>query len=352
MWLAQPESLTLSSPAAPPKPDAPVIVVGAGLTGLMAAGQLQKRGISCVVLDKGRSVGGRLATRRAPGTNGQMARFDHGAQFFTVRSAEFAALVDEWRAAGLVREWCRGFRVGGDGFPRYMAEGGMNAIAKHLASTIDVRCDTRLHSIAGNEGRLSVSTEDGRRWESDVVIATPPVPQSLALCENGWLPIPEDEENSLRALTYAPCLALLVSVDGASHVPPPGGLQLDASDDPTFSFVGDNQAKGVSDVGALTFHANDRVSMELYDEDDSDTRAYLLAQAQRFLGSATVIHVELKKWRYARPIVGHPHRLLATVPIPATSLVFAGDAFGDSKVEGAALSGLAAAHHVCGLTRA
>lgn len=228
----------------------------------------------------------------------------------------------------------------------------MNVIAKHLASRIDVRCETRLHSIAGNEGRLSVSTEDGRRWESDVVIATPPVPQSLALCENGWLPIPEHEENSLRALTYAPCLALLVSVDGASDVPPPGGLQLDASDDPTFSFVGDNQAKGISEVGALTFHANDRVSMDLYDEDDSDTRAYLLAHAQRFLGSASVIHVELKKWRYARPAVCHPHRLLATVPIPATSLVFAGDAFGDSKVEGAALSGLAAAHHVSGLKRA
>ena len=352
MSLAQPESLTVSSYAAPSKSHPPVIVVGAGLTGLMAAGQLQKRGISCVVLDKGRSVGGRLATRRAPGTNGQMARFDHGAQFFTVRSAEFAALVDEWRDAGLVREWCRGFRVGGDGFPRYMAEGGMNAIAKHLASTIDVRCDTRLHSIAGDEGRLSVSTEDGRRWESDVVIATPPVPQSLALCENGWLPIPEDAENSLRALTYAPCLALLVSVDGASDVPPPGGLQLDASDDPTFSFVGDNQAKGISEVGALTFHTNDQVSVGLYDEDDSDTRAYLLAQAQRFLGSAAVVQVELKKWRYARPIVGHPHRLLATVPIPATNLVFAGDAFGDSKVEGAALSGLAAAHHVSGLTRA
>ena len=80
-----------------------VVIVGAGLAGLTAAGALVADH-DVVLLDKGRSPGGRLATRRIGG-----AVFDHGAQFFTVRSDEFGRRVDRWRRDGVVAEWCRGF---------------------------------------------------------------------------------------------------------------------------------------------------------------------------------------------------------------------------------------------------
>jgi renalase len=322
------------------------VIVGAGLSGLIAANVLAVHGLRSVVVDKGRSAGGRLATRRIAGTNGDAARFDHGAQFFTVRSPDFADVVHEWRRAGLVREWCHGFRSGGDGYPRYCAEGGMNTIAKFLASTSDVVCDVRLHAVAGHDGALSVSTEDGRRWETDTVVLTPPVPQSLALCENGWLPIPAADEIELQKLTYAPCLALLVAIDGDSLVPSPGGLQFDSSEDATFSFIGDNRAKGISEVGALTFHANDTVSQRRFDEDTEDTCTYLLSEAQRFLGTSSIVNVQLKKWRYARPVMVSAVSFIDVEPIPGTRLLFAGDAFGEGKIEGAALSGLRVAERV------
>jgi predicted NAD/FAD-dependent oxidoreductase len=71
-----------------------VVIVGAGLAGLSAARLLRDAGHDVVVLDKGRSPGGRCATRRIGN-----ATLDHGAQFFTVRSDEFARCVDEWSAA-------------------------------------------------------------------------------------------------------------------------------------------------------------------------------------------------------------------------------------------------------------
>ena len=62
------------------------VVVGAGISGLLAAQELTAAGWRVVVLDKGRGVGGRMATRRVgDGT------FDHGAQFFTVRGERFLA---------------------------------------------------------------------------------------------------------------------------------------------------------------------------------------------------------------------------------------------------------------------
>jgi len=40
------------------------IVIGAGISGLLCATQMKAAGLSTLVLDKGRGVGGRMATRR------------------------------------------------------------------------------------------------------------------------------------------------------------------------------------------------------------------------------------------------------------------------------------------------
>ena len=327
-------------------PASPVLIVGAGLAGLVAANALAQSGRAAIVLDKAVSPGGRLATRRMPGVGGRSARLDHGAQFFTVRSPDFAELVHGWRRGGIVREWCRGFTTEGDGYPRYCAEAGMNTIAAFLAATVDVRCSVTVHSVGGHDGALSVIAADGTRWESSAVILTPPVPQSLALCDNGWLPLPAPADEALRSVLYASCLALLVTIDGPGAVPYPGGRQLSPSEHPVFSFVADNLAKGISEVPAITFHCNDEVSAERYDEGDDDLCAYLLREASDFLGDALIVGAQIKRWRYARPILGHPSACVVVSPIDDTTLVFAGDGFGPAKVEGAALSGLAAAEAV------
>ena len=64
------------------------VVIGAGIAGLCAAEQLVAAGRHVVVLDKARGIGGRMATRRVGA-----AVCDHGAQFFTVRGADFAGIV-------------------------------------------------------------------------------------------------------------------------------------------------------------------------------------------------------------------------------------------------------------------
>src|SRR5690349_19894515 len=114
-----------------------VVIVGAGMSGLMAAYILVAHGLRVTMLDKGTSVGGRLATRRIGA-----GRADHGAQFFTVRARGFGDYVDRWLADGVVYQWTNGFSDGSigpesfDGHPRYAVHGGMNALAKHLAGQL------------------------------------------------------------------------------------------------------------------------------------------------------------------------------------------------------------------------
>ena len=325
----------------------PVVIVGAGLSGLVAAQVLVREGLSCVVVDKGRSPGGRLATRRLLGLDGRTAHLDHGAQFFTVRSPEFGALVAEWSNTGVVSEWCRGFDDQADGFPRYFAGEGMNSLAKWLARDLDVRCGKQVRSVAGGDGpfggELSVTDLQNERLVTTSVLLTAPVPQSLALIDNGWLAVSDNERTGLHAVRYAPCLGLLVTTDRPTPISVSGGRQLDESTDPTWSFIGDNMAKGISAIPAVTFHANEAASTAWYDEPPEVIEQNLLVAAQHYLGSARVVKSEVKKWRYARPTVQHQDRCVITTPIVGTTLVFAGDAFGEPRVEGAALSGMAAA---------
>ena len=310
-----------------------IIVVGAGLAGLMAAGELTARGHDVTVFDKGRGVGGRLATRRIGD-----AVFDHGAQFFTVRTDEFAAHVDSWARAGVVREWCHGFGHA-DGHPRWVGTKGMASIAKHLASGLDVRTGTLAFSLRDEDGALVMKTDDGVDHAADRVIVTTPTPQAFGFLMNVGLELPE----SLRAGDYVRTLGLLAVLDSDSHaVPAPGGVQ---EPDDTFQFIGDNRAKGISPVPALTFHFSPSFSVDHYDDDPEDLHALMLSAVTPWLGDARITESQVKKWRFATPLAVHPERCWSS---PDGRLVLAGDAFAGPRVEAAALSGLAAAAAVSG----
>ncbi len=275
------------------------------------------------MLDKGRGVGGRLATRRM----GE-ARLDHGAQFFTVRGAELQAVVDEAQAAGVVHEWCRGFGEL-DGYPRYRGRDGMTSIAKWLATDLDVRTGVRVTDLAEHP--------------ADAYVVTAPIPQALAIVGlSGRLPAP-DVADRLGAFTYNATLALLVALDRSPNLPEPGAVQ--QPDHPIFTFIADNQAKGLSPVPAMTFHVSNAESRARWVQPDRALIDGLLDDASPWLGGASVVDAQLHRWRYAGP----------TTPWPAPCLVLddrdppvvlAGDAFDGPKFEGAFRSGLAAARAV------
>ena len=310
-----------------------VVVVGAGIAGLMAAQSLSKSGHEVTVVDKGRSPGGRLATRRIDD-----ATLDHGAQFFTVRDPLFESHVSEWIASGVVTEWCRGFDItaqNNDGYPRYRGVRGMTDIAKHLAQGLDVRCNTLAFSIApGATSKWQLKIDDGSVLDADAIIVTCPLPQAYALLVTADIELPE----SMLRTEYDRTICLLAVLNQSSAVANPGGLQ---NPDETFSFIADNAIKGISSAVALTMHANPQFSLEHWDISTDDVQRLLLERASPWIGDATVITSQIKKWRLATPLTIWPERYWAK-----DMIVLAGDAFGGPKIEGAALSGLSAANYL------
>jgi renalase len=170
--------------------------------------------------------------------------------------------------------------------------------------------------------------------EADAVVLSAPVPQSAALLA-GHVSVPE--------LTYDPTICLLVALDRPPSIPAPGGLQL--ADHATWSWIADNVAKGISRLPAVTLHTRPEVAAARCGQDVDSLTADLLSAARPWLQDAEVLDVVLHRWRYATLNVAYPKRCWTA---RGGRLVLAGDAFGGSRVEGAFLSGLAAASAVAG----
>lgn len=314
-----------------------VVVVGAGLSGLVAARRLVEADADVVVIDKGRSPGGRLATRRIGD-----ATLDHGAQFFTVRTPAFQRQVDDWSERGLVSIWSHGFGTG-DGHPRHIAVAGMNALAKDLADGLDVRCSTMAFAVRpANAGPQApawqVAIDDGTALDADAVIVTAPLPQAFALLVDSGITLDE----SLIRTDYDRTIALLATLDGITAIPAPGALQEPSSE---LGFVADNQAKGVSATPAVTVHASASWSEQHWDDDVDDLRSRLIELVRPWLGSATVVEAQVKKWRFAKPRSAWPDPCWVD---DSATIVLAGDAFDGPRVEAAHNSGVAAAHALVG----
>jgi hypothetical protein len=135
-------------------------------------------------------------------------------------------------------------------------------------------------------------------------------------------------------------------LDGESPVPEPGGVQI--KDEP-LDWIGDNATKGLSDRPALTIHAGPQWSHEHYEDEEAEVTHALLELAGEQLGSdlsAAAVETSLARWRYSWVTSAHENPCLVASEDPP--LLFCGDGFGQPKVEGAALSGLAAADRLLG----
>lgn len=317
-----------------------VLIVGAGIAGMLAATTLRQHGIACALVDKGYYPGGRMASRRI-GTGVA----DHGAQFFTVRTPEFGAWVERWIEAGLVYEWSRGWSssslgaVPSDGHARFAVHGGMRRLAQFLAGDLDVRQQTQIVQITAITSGWQAKDDKENVYTARALILTPPVPQSLMLLDAGMVMLPVADRAALEEIRYAPCLAGLFWLNKPARLPEPGAVQ---QPNATITWVADNQRKGISPQATLvTVHAGPDYSEQLWNKPDWEALVALESGLRRYKDIEThIIESHLHRWRYATPTITHPDAcLIAQTPAP---LVFAGDAFGGPRVEGAALSGLAA----------
>ena len=329
-----------------------VLVIGAGIAGLSCARRLIAKGHTVTVVDKGRGVGGRLATRRL-GT----ASFDTGAQFISAREPAFN---HELIAAGATI-WCHGFPILGkdsaaDGHPRFRMPGGMNQLAKFFAKGLNIRDQLTVTGMQVTANRWQVTCTPGNlvkpgsipngspvTLHADAVVLTAPAPQATNLLAGFDIAVPE----VVKTIRYDPCLCLMLEYPTAPEalVPGSGGMQI--TDDLAIGWISSQRGKGLRTVGdGMVVHATGSWSTTQSGLSDAEILAQLRPLAEAALRRAGITDnadsCQLKKWKFSLPTVTISDSCLR-VPAEAP-LILAGDSFGNRpRVEGAWLSGCAAA---------
>ena len=308
---------------------AEIAIIGAGMAGLSCARRLAEAGRAPVILDKGRGIGGRLATRRAGGG----LQFDHGAQYATARSAGFGSLLMEAERAGALARW-----EDGAGSPRYVGTPGMNALAKYLGRDLEVRQGTEVTALRERDTGWSVLTRDGE-MHFDRIVVTAPAPQIRTLLGAAH-PLSE----ALSDVRFDPCLTLMAAV--CADAPRPFVNRLDP-DDPVAWIAQDSTKPERATEACWVAQASPAWSRERLELDRDQIVERMLPMLCDRLGidRESVLHMAAHRWRYARVArpLGRPFLRNASGTFHA-----GGDWCLDARVEAAWTSGDATARSMLG----
>lgn len=300
-----------------------VLVVGAGIAGVACAVELTRAGVPVQVRERGHVSGGRMASKRFDGRPA-----DIGAAYFTVSDPDFAAVVDDWRAAGLVREWTDTFWAYGTngrhevpGPLRYAAPRGLRSLVEHLAGPVSVTVDRLVLSIEPGP------TVDGAAYEA-VALAVPG-PQAALLLD----PALADATRAVQAQTWSPTLSAVLRFPARRWPAFRGAF---VNDHPVLSLVCDDGDRRGDDAPVLVAHTVPEFAAGHLAQPSAAGPA--IEQAVRDLlglpDEAADVHVH--RWTYAKP-TGEPTDV--THHLDADGIGLAGDAFGEPRVQSAWRSG-------------
>lgn len=324
-----------------------VIVIGAGIAGLSAVHYLQAAGKRVCVLDKSRGIGGRMATRR----NNEL-QWDHGAQYFTAQSPVFRTQVAAWLKMKKVVRWKAPIAAwNGDVLtttkpnPRYVGSPFMKSPLDVLTENVTLKLDTQVTAIEQQETGWLVKSDLQAWLTKQLVIALP------ALQAKTLLPQQHATNKVAENALMEPCWAVMLST--ALPLPLPyGGVFVNQG---PLSWIAQDSAKPQRNlqqpsIQTWVLHATTAWSLAHLENSATEIETLLVAEFNRLLAywlpaSPTPIwkHVSAHRWRYAR---GAITELISKHVWQEDGLALAGDWLAGGRVEGAYLSGIAAAHQL------
>jgi renalase len=293
-------------------------VVGAGIAGAACAAALRAAGVAVDLLERGRAPGGRMA---APTVHGR--RVDLGAAYLTVRDPGFTAVVESWRAGGLIRPWTETFDVLGDsdrtsagGTRRWAAPDGLRALVRDLLGDLD------------EPSRLVHAVTDLDDLDHDAVVLAMPDPQAARLVGP-----------AVEWVGYEPVISVVAGWSERAWTVRDAAF---VNGDPDLSFIADDGARRGDDAPVLVLHTTaQRAGQHL--DDPGAAVAPTLAAARRLLGiDAEPEWTHAHRWTFAKPTGTHGDAPFGLIDVAGRPVGLCTDSWcpeGSPRVESAWLSG-------------
>ncbi|MEL7330107.1 MAG: FAD-dependent oxidoreductase [Cyanobacteria bacterium J06559_1] len=336
-----------------------VVVVGAGMAGLVCAQRLQQAGYQISVLEKSRGLGGRMATRRVDGVP-----IDHGARFLHPQGVLLARLKQQLVQQELLIEWRpHSFYLDRTGqlipepyVSSYdVAPTGMSVVGKALGAGLSIHRQQRVVAIAPATSPhwqiTAERTDNGAtlQYAAKALVLAIPAPQITPLLQP-LLSQPQVNAmaRAIAAVEYDSCVTVMARY--AEQMPAPLPCQstepwmVEGYPNTPFFWVGLDSSKRQVPSLHVVLHSSAAFARQWIDSPHlQDAGATLLAQAGKLITPwlAKPMHWQIHRWRYA--LVKEPcaqAMLSVSTPLP---LVACGDWCGDQQIDTAMESGWLAA---------
>jgi renalase len=332
-----------------------VVVIGAGLSGLACARALAGRGVSTVIYERSRGLGGRCATRRVAGQP-----VDHGAAFVHGSDGEFLAVARSVPPDQIVEGWPRIIEgTGPPCLPRAFAPlehrlayvDGLTTLPKSLARGLDVRLKSRVESVTPARGGWTVEADTGATTFSPVIVLAVPPRTSLKLLA----PLAGEgrDAEAIGALvgmigTQA-CLTVLAGYPAGEGRPAWDVAY--PEDSASVQVISHDSAKRTApEFVVLVIQARPCWSMMHIDAAETDWTEELVAETARIAGgwAKRPAWVQAHRWRFARADRGSElTRPVALRVRGGGLLIVTGEAFAPGGgIEASWLAGRAAAARI------
>ena len=297
-----------------------IAVIGAGVAGLACARTLVQAGHRVTLLEKGTTVGGRMASCET-----QFGSFDHGSQYFTVRDTRFEQVLAQspdlrkpWSATA-VRVLDPHGRVVEASLPavepHWVAVPTMDALTRHWAQPLIASGSVELQTRVT---RIERDALDAGRWQlqtsgpQDSVHVFPgfdavllAMPSGLAAGLLAQSALAEALAQRIAQVTLAPCWSLMIAFAQAvqpklAHLGPQWNAAM--STHHRIAWLARESSKpGRGGVERWTVQASPAWSQEHWLDDEPRVQAKLL----KAFGEVTGIYAEpsyaqVHRWRWAK----------------------------------------------------
>ena len=161
-----------------------IAIIGAGVSGLVAARELINRGYEVKVFEKSQGLGGRASTRRLPWAN-----IDLGVQYFTATNPLFQRDVSRWAKRQQVAQWCFTPRVydgttlkkSPDNQQRWVGTSAMRVLSHDIGADVDVVLGQHIQRLEHSTLGWRLVSANGPFEYFDWVVSTLPFEQAQPL---------------------------------------------------------------------------------------------------------------------------------------------------------------------------
>ncbi len=302
------------------------IIIGAGMTGLNLGRKISnlRPNSKTLVLEKAKSCGGRMATRRI-----NENKFDHGLQFIEQTDVSLA-LIQNWQKKDLLKDFStsENFNLAKN---LKCAKSGITSLAKEMAEGLNIQYNFKAIKLSKFHNAWQVIGENNTKYTGQNIILTFPLPQSIDLLTSSEISFDPD----LKKISYQKAIVYLVEGFSNSH-----GLEnyQENKNEDIFS-ISPQHIKMNLQAQTWTIVMTEKWSDQYFEQSDEQILNLGKEYLSKNLNELKIKSMNLKKWRYSVAKTKW-HSLYYT---PTDRIYLAGDSFGGPDILGA----LASSNAIC-----